>query len=178
MIINIRGTNGSGKSTVVKTFLRRFPHTELFGALGPRRPEAYKVRIPGHWLYVVGPYQAITGGIDSLPLSAEEIVALLEKYRKIGDVIFEGVVISTYHGKIGEWLVTHKRVALVIYLDTSLKDCLEGLAVRGSEPRGTKNVEAKIKMIERTRQRFEQAGVKTELCARNVAVDIVREWLR
>jgi ABC-type cobalamin/Fe3+-siderophores transport system ATPase subunit len=55
MIINIRGTNGSGKSTVVKKFLQRFPHVELFGALGPRRPEAYKVRLAGNGCTLLDP---------------------------------------------------------------------------------------------------------------------------
>jgi hypothetical protein len=178
MIINIRGTNGSGKSTVVKKFLQRFPHVELFGALGPRRPEAYKVRLPNNLLYVVGPYQSLTGGIDALPLNSVEIVTLLDKYRKLGHVMFEGVVISTYHGAVGEWLVQHKTEAKVVYLDTKLEVCLEAIASRGTVQRGTKNVEAKVKMVQRTKERFDAAGVPTELLSRSNAVDTIREWLR
>lgn len=178
MIINVRGTNGSGKSTVVRTFLQRYPHTEKFGLLGPRRAEAYKVRVPGSWLYVVGPYYSVTGGIDALPLSAPEIVALLEKYRKLGHVIFEGVVISTYYGAVGQWIEQHKSDAKVVYLDTPLSLCLKGLAERGSVPRGTKNVEKKVKMVQRTQERFSAAGVCTVRLPRGVAYDTIRGWLR
>lgn len=177
MIVNIRGTNGSGKSTIIKALLQRFPHMELFGALGPRRPEVYKVRVTGVWFYIVGPYQSLTGGIDAVPISSPQIVELLEKYRKLGHVVFEGVVISTYHGAVGEWLVQHKDEARVVYLDTPLSVCLQGLEARGSVPRGTKNVEAKIKMIERTRLRFEEAGVQTFVMRREDAFEKIRGWL-
>lgn len=177
MIVNIRGTNGSGKSTIVKTFLQRKPHTEIFGALGPRRPEAYKVRLPGKWLYAIGPYHSATGGVDALGLGAAELVALLEKYRKLGHVIFEGVVISTYFGAVGEWLLKHKDEVRVVFLGTPLDVCLNSISSRDSAKRGTKNVATKIRAIDRVRARMVADGIPTEVLFRDEAFQVIEGWL-
>jgi hypothetical protein len=44
-IINLRGTNGSGKSTIVSQVLVKFPYKAVYGILGPRRPEAYRLTL-------------------------------------------------------------------------------------------------------------------------------------
>ena len=58
MLINLRGTSGSGKSTAILTVLARFPHKPIYGALGGRLPEAYALTVPGcdRTAYVLGPY--------------------------------------------------------------------------------------------------------------------------
>lgn len=177
MIVNIRGTNGSGKSTVVKTFLARRPYVEVFGVLGPRRPEAYKIRLTGKWLYVIGSYQTNTGGVDAMPLSSTELVALLEKYRKLGHVMFEGVVISTYYGAVGEWLEAHKEEALVVFLDTSEEVCLQSVRARTLNSR-TKNIASKIKSIENVRERMIGVGIPTKLLNRGNAFDTIWNALK
>jgi hypothetical protein len=184
MIVTIRGTNGSGKSTIVKRFLE-LPHSEIYGALGPKRPEAYFVRnLPGkQLLYVIGPYQSKTGGCDALPLSAEELVALLEKYRlrcKGGlahHMLFEGVVISTYYGAVGEWLARNKGDVIVGFLDTPIQTCLQALGERGAN-RGTKNVESKIKAISSVKKHMTDAGIRTETLSRDSAFETVKDWFK
>lgn len=178
MIINIRGTNGSGKSTIAKKFIQQYSHVEIFGVSGPRRPEAYKVRLPGRWLYVVGSYQSATGGIDALPLGAIELVALLEKYRKLGHVLFEGVVVSTYFGAVGAWLQAHKDEAVVGFLDTSLDVCLASIEARTGEASRTKNVESKVKAIENVRLRMNDLGIRTEILKRGNAFETIKSWLK
>ena len=176
MIINIRGTNGSGKSTIIKRFLQQYPYIELYGALGPRRPEAYKLRLPGNWLYIIGPYQTTTGGVDAMGLSAIELIALLDKYRKLGHVIFEGVVISTYYGAIGEWLKTHADEAIVVFLDTPLEVCLAGIKARGGK--NMKNVAAKMPAIERLMVRMTLEGITNSSLSREMAYETIRGWLK
>lgn len=178
MIVNLRGTNGSGKSTIVKCFLQMKPYIEVFGVLGPRRPEAYKVRLPNRWLYAIGPYQTNTGGIDAMPLSSGELIVLLEKYRKLGHIIFEGVIISTFYGAVGEWLCAHKDEAIVGFMDTPLDVCLEALASRKSGHRGTEHVAGKIKAIARVKERMYADGLRTTWLARETAFETVKGWLK
>lgn len=181
MIVNIRGTNGSGKSTVVKTFLQRYPYAEIYGVLGPRRPEAYKVRLPGRWLYVIGPYHSNVGGVDNLKDVAgcsEKLVELLERYRRQGHVIFEGVVLSTFYGAVGDWLRGHKNESVVVFLDTAIETCLASLAARKSGHRGTKNVESKVNAITRVRERMAADGIRTELLRREDAFEKILGWLK
>ena len=172
--INIRGTNGSGKTTIVKKFLE-LPKTELFGVLGIKRPEAYRVETGRKPLYVIGSYQAATGGVDALPLSSSEIVGLLAKYNKLGHILFEGVVISTYYGEVGLWLEAQKKDALVIYLDTPLEVCLESIVLRSGETSRTANVKAKIASIESARKRMVEAGIPTLKLNRDEAFKKIKE---
>ena len=177
MIVNIRGTNGSGKSTVVKRFLKDYPTTEVFGALGPKRPEAYQVKIPGRkLLYVIGPYQTATGGVDAMSCTAEELIARLEKYHKKGHILFEGVVISTYYGAVGEWLQKYKGEARVVFMDTSLALCLDGIKERGGS--GTKNVAGKIEAIKRVQERMSEEGIQTISLSRENAFPRIVDWFR
>jgi hypothetical protein len=72
MIINLRGCNGSGKTTIVRRFLDRLPSR----AFGPRadRPLGYGVDAT-EWgvtrpVYVVGSYENACGGADVDPRRA------------------------------------------------------------------------------------------------------------
>ena len=178
MIINIRGTNGSGKTTIVKKFLK-FPNNELFGALGVKRPEAYKVSIgkSARPLFVIGSYQSATGGMDALPLSADEQVGLLIKYHRQGHILFEGVVMSTYYGAVGDWLAAHRKEALVVFLNTPLKVCLASIATRSGDAARTKNVESKIKSIESAHRRMIEAGIPTITVSRDEAFEKIKECI-
>jgi gluconate kinase len=184
VIVNIRGTNGSGKSTIARTFLQRRPYTEVFGALGLKRPEAYMVRLPSCFLYVIGPYQTATGGVDAMPLSSDDLVKMLERYYRRctsntpGHLLFEGVVISTYFGAVGEFLAYHRRDAKVVYLDTPLETCLASISKRSGDEAKTKNVEAKIKAIQGTKTRLENSGVETVVLSRDGAYDEINRWLK
>lgn len=182
MIINVRGINGSGKSTIVKKFLE-FPNSPIFGALGPRRPEAYEIFRSGQkgvHLYAIGPYTRNTGGVDGMggSWSAGELVELLEKYRRLGHVIFEGVVISTYYGAIGEWLKTNSKNAIVVFLDTPLDVCLESIGERSGDKARTKTVEAKVRMLEGAHRRMIKEGIRVETLSRDVAFETIAGWLK
>lgn len=130
MILNIRGTHGSGKSTVVKGILDKYPTEELEKT--PRgKPETYKVAIP--WLrkplYVIGPYVTACGGCDAIqPYS--RILPLVEKYAKLGHVIFEGVLISTNYGTIGEASEAYGNDFVFLVMDTPVEVCLERVTQR------------------------------------------------
>jgi hypothetical protein len=174
----VRGTNGSGKTTIVKKFLK-FPNTELFGVLGVKRPEAYKVTLGQALkpLFVIGSYQSATGGVDALPLSATELVGLLIKYQKQGHILFEGVVISTYYGAVGDWLAAHRQDALVVFLNTSLDKCLESIVLRSGETSRTANVAAKIKSIESVHKRMIEAGIPTLTVNRDEAFQKIKAYI-
>lgn len=179
MIINLRGTNGSGKSTVAMKLMQSFANRELYGRLGPRRPEAYVVDIDSSKpLYVLGPYQTATGGIDAAGLDVLKVIDLLAKYSVIGHVFFEGVVISTTFGAVGAWLAEyHKHDSIVAYLDTPLETCLDGVEARGGN-RKALHIASKHKVIERTMALMIEAGVRTELVSRDNAFSKIKSWLR
>jgi hypothetical protein len=179
VIVNLRGTNGAGKSAVAMKFIQSFASRELYGRLGPRRPEAYAVDINSSKpLYVLGPYQTATGGIDAAGLDVAKVIELATKYCVMGHVFFEGVVISTTFGAVGTWLAEkHKEDSIVAYLDTPLEVCLDGVEARGGN-RKALHIATKHKVIERTMALMIEAGVRTEMVSRDNAFKKIIGWLR
>ena len=65
MIINVRGTSGTGKSTVIHNILKKYPHKPVISHGGKHM--GYKVELTsGKFLYVVGKYETQCGGCDGI----------------------------------------------------------------------------------------------------------------
>src|SRR5262249_23270086 len=124
MLINLRGPSGSGKSTAVLGVLAQCPHKPIYGALG-RLPEAYAL-CAGR-AFVIGPYTTECGGCDRvLPFAL--IPQLIQRYAQQGHVVFEGLLISTCYGVIGQ--VMERQESVVRFLDTSLDVCIARVEAR------------------------------------------------
>ena len=159
MIINLRGGNGAGKSTVIRALMEKSNVRPIFGTtFGLRCPEGYKVRLPQVEtdVVVLGPYTSKCGGCDRIQ-PYDLIIDLLNKYEKRGDVLFEGSLVSDNFGRIGEWLEARGPEVVVVFLDTSLDVCLSWLRQR-TPGGGTRHVEKRFRAIKRVRQKFIDAG--------------------
>jgi thymidylate kinase len=173
LIVNLRGTHGSGKSTAV-TKLMKAHHTELVVEVttGKERPLVYKLvgtKLDGAPLgptYIIGPYETACGGCDAIQPYAN-IWPLVEKYAKKGHVVFEGALVSSCVGSLGEAMAARrKKDCVVAYLDTPLQTCLDRIVKRrakkgNTKPLNPKNTESKFKSVAATRTRFEELGVRT-----------------
>lgn len=129
MIINVRGTNGSGKTFVVHQLLKAAGSKLIYGELGARLPEAHSFLHPkiSKPVFVLGPYSLVgvdlsIGGCDRLSFPAIE--RLINKYSVLGHVIFEGVLISTFYGVIGKLLEPFGKDAVLMFLDTPVEECV------------------------------------------------------
>ncbi len=189
-IINLRGTHSSGKTTVVRNLLARYQKfiMPIYGVLGPRKPEAYTTDsyfVGGKPIYVLGPYDNTpTSGIDVISTSGfAGVIELIEKYRKRGHVVMEGIHISQDFGSIGEYLVQHKDELIVARLDTPLEDCLKDLRKRQTTSSkkknggGDKHIVSIHKQVLSTCKRFEECGVRVEEVSRKNAVGKILSWL-
>lgn len=184
MIVNVRGTNGAGKSTVVKDIMKPHRAFPIYGALGPKRPEANKLLdLPrfGKPIYVLGPYLTPAGGADCIQ-PYERIPELIRKYAVQGHVIFEGIIISCAIGTVGLCLEEYGKDSVVAYLDTSLEECLKAVnerrETRGLEREPLKHVEAHYHAIRSVRDRMlEIDKVKVIDISRETGADIIMELL-
>lgn len=158
MIISLRGTNGSGKSTVIREVMAAGRTSEIWGVLGHRNPEAYQILIPGvkQPLFVLGPYNVECGGCDRI-IPYDLIIELIDKYAARGNVIFEGVIVSSVFGRVGEQLERYKDRAVVAFMPTSLEECIRRVTSRrtgrGDERAfNPQNLTSKYKAVSRIRE--------------------------
>ena len=150
-IVSLRGTSGSGKSTVVHQILQRWPH-ELLDCDAKGRPRNYRVTLPnGESLYIIGRYTTQCGGCDGIqPYS--DIVKRIAKYAPKGHVLFEGLLISSGYGSIGKFSERYREDFVFAFMDTPLKVCLQRIQKRRKAKGNTKplnpyNTELKHKVM-------------------------------
>jgi hypothetical protein len=183
MLINLRGTHGAGKSTVVRKLLDANAARPIFGALGPR-PEAYELTVAGEIkTFVIGPYNTVCGGCDAVQ-PYELICPLIEKYAAAGHVIFEGALISSCWGAVGLLMERWKREAIVVFLNTPADECVRRVMARRQQ-RGDgrvfnpANLIQKHATIARLKQKLDAAGVvqTVAVSSENVAAVIARVCL-
>ena len=164
-LISIRGTNGSGKSTVVQGLLKLGPAGPVYGVLGPKRPEAYLVRYGEYGkqrLHVLGPYHVPSGGVDQVQ-PYDLILELIEKYAPRGHVVFEGVLVSSSYGRVGRLMETYGQQAVMAFLSTSLEDCIKNVQKRrdaraDAKPFNPANLTTKYHQIVKSRVKMLAEG--------------------
>jgi len=130
-IVNIRGCNGSGKTTIVRRFLDRLPNEPLGGK--PGRPAGYKVdasswgiNIP---VFVIGSYENTCGGTDGIN-TQEEIAERVVKAVGHGHVLVEGLLMSKSSDKGHVAPILKEHGAIFAFLDTPWDVCLERVLAR------------------------------------------------
>lgn len=153
MIVNIRGTHGSGKSTIVRTLLDQYDSPPL--GLG-KRPEGYAVNVPSldRPLYVVGSYETACGGCDGIQPYAL-IWPRVVQYAALGHVLFEGALVSSSYGNIGRDSEAYGTEFVFAFLDTPLEVCLARIAARrkargDDRPVNPKNTQVKYDNIRKS----------------------------
>lgn len=190
MIINIRGTNGAGKTSVYRKFIDDHPHEELFGPAPSMQPtRTYKKGIAfalEGGTYCVGRHQAGCDGIHP----QEIIVELIEHYAQLGHVIFENVLIA---GNRGRWELMARRLqhmnpTVWLVLDTPFATCLERVysrrvqrASEGWKHRGStikENViEQHYRRVHRNALAAAMAGIDVRLLDHRIAYEQTHDLL-
>lgn len=134
-VVNIRGTSGSGKSTVARRVIEHLVSAghhnhQVVGELGGKN------RILGHQVgdvFFLGKYATDCGGVDSMSWkgAADDICDLVHHKATHGPVVFEGLMASSWGtGRLLDlWERCEKRVH-VLMLTTSLEDCLASVNAR------------------------------------------------
>lgn len=130
--INLRGTSGSGKTTIVRKLIGGLIHLESITKEGRKRPayNIYEDPLGVGSVAIMGHYETACGGCDTINKLDEVVEYTNEAFYEYGVnyVIAEGLLL----GK------DVKRVPLlpdphVLYIDTPLEDCLQGIKSRRAE---------------------------------------------
>lgn len=203
MIIQIRGTSGSGKSTAVRTILNlAVEEAALTGRLGPQRvmaepgwdaknptkkrraPLMYRFPLAGEAVSVIGSYENDCGGCDGLP-NYETTFGLVRGEHSAGrHVIFEGLLLA--HDKkqvtaLAEWVNIRSQIA-VIELTESLEACLDAVrarrAAKGASPDfNTENTVRRHKEVIHACKVLEERGLPVYRTSRAECVPKILELM-
>ena len=162
-VLNLRGTNGSGKTFVARELLSYTKSTvyrirDIHGeSRGGRKPIIYKGSYAGLPYYTLGSYEANCGGCDTIP-SVKIVADLLREFKTgYGILFYEGLMISHMIGTVGAAAKEYGRNHVMAFLDTPLDVCIERVKkrrlARGDErPFNPKNVEADWPRVRAARQ--------------------------
>ena len=159
-IIKLHGTSGSGKTTVARELMKDADLVRTILNPASRKPEAYEVR----WLYknplfILGPYTATCGGLDSLS-DVNDHIRLLQHYAEIGHVFYEGLLGSEYYGRIGKVSEQFGDRHIFAFLDTPIEVCLARVQARrlargNTKPLNPANTVGRVAKIQRLKYRLE-----------------------
>jgi hypothetical protein len=139
LIINPRGTGGSGKTELARRIMTGYRWKEA-GALeaihrtGRERPIGYRLRHPhgGRPLFVLGHYERTSGGCDTIRAAdggLDEIFRLANTWASSGhDVLLEGSALSAEHMRSSVLAGRHR--THVLFLSTGVEQSARNLAVR------------------------------------------------
>jgi hypothetical protein len=132
MIINVRGTHGSGKTTLVKRVRDSYTTVTPWMVDGRKRPFGYHLRSDTlSPLTILGSYENATGGCDTI----SEIEVMFDAIKTLADggqnVLFEGIVAQHSSGRLMDLHKIHP--VDVIVLQTTLEVAIESVKVRRAE---------------------------------------------
>lgn len=129
MIINVRGSSGSGKSTIAFTLLKH-PHEKITNKEG--KVMGYKVEAGlSRPVYIVGRYETKCGGADVIPTQKEAADRALYFHELGGHVLIEGLLASAA-GPKGQLTIALQETGQAVYgiLDTPVETCLDRVRAR------------------------------------------------
>lgn len=179
MIINIRGTSGSGKSTIVQKLMLKW-NTDFVLVRG--KIEAYLIRSPYGPIYVIGPYRTACGGCDAIK-TQDEICKLVKKYAKLGHVIFEGVIVSTIYERYKKLMLQYGGPYRFIFLNTPLDVCLSRIRQRrkaagNKKPLDPTTTKAKYEAILRVIDKCEADKLHYDVVSSDDAVGRIVQFIK
>jgi hypothetical protein len=109
VIIDLRGTNGSGKSTIAGVLIEELEGNQVYFRGNPvycdEDISGYEMAaLPAESpeIFVVGPYRTPTGGGCDTIQTQEEICGLVRCFANFGSVLFEGSVVSTIYQRYAD----------------------------------------------------------------------------
>ena len=173
MHVQIRGTSGSGKSTVMR---------KVIGGLGGKVKSVMKDGRKNPLYYkiddiaILGHYESPCGGCDTIG-SARQVYDLLQKIdARI--VLSEGLLLS----EDTKWSKQLDDLR-VVFLTTPVETCLERIrgrreAAGNNKPLKEDNTRNRVRVIERARVKLLAEDVTCRRCSSTQATEVILKWVK
>jgi hypothetical protein len=179
LVVNIRATNGGGKTTIMRKLIENFEGQPILTDAG--KIEGYLLNTGTR---IVGRYETPTGGCDGIK-TQDEICALVRKYAALGNVVFEGLLVSglfSRYSALADSMPSDKFI--FAFLDTPLEKCIAQTLGRREAKGNTKpfdpykTLEPKFRAILASRQHLEEAGKDCRTLDHTRAYETIIDWLK
>lgn len=136
LILNIRGTSGSGKSYIVHKLMQDASGSaKILDVVGKTIAHRLQFEEGSKPLHVLGKYDVKCGGCDTIK-TQDQVCDLVKRFSAEGEVVFEGLLISHLYSryfKLDSQLSAIGHKYIWAFLDTPLELCLERVNKRRRE---------------------------------------------
>lgn len=183
MILNIRGTSGSGKSTAVRKIMELAPRIEKIFTENRKNPLYYNLLWPDRTVLVPGHYETACGGCDTIKTYDDLFQIIRAAHIGNKDVLFEGLLVA--HDKkrckeLFEWLGKDPSQFQIIEITETLETCLNSVEKRRSErknppkkPFNPDNTTRRYREVVRSCEQLEEFGIPIHRYTREEIPDVV-----
>ena len=181
MIISIRGTSGSGKSTIVRRVMDLYQFKVAKFIEGRKQPISYELFNEGDSdslpLAVIGHYESPCGGCDTIH-EFDDVFKYVRQAQEDGfHVLFEGVLL---YCEIPRTIALAQEFpTTIIAMTTSIDVCIESINLRRAAKNplkddvDPKNTITKFNGTITSMRRLEEAGVAVRWCDREQAFALI-----
>ena len=190
-IVQIKGSNGSGKTTIVKQLIRYSSDVRVLKCKSTGDIFATAMDDIG-WLAIGSyPEDKKMGGCDKFPRPGtisliKDAIRISMKSRPDYWIVFEGMMISTIKSTFYDYLLMLERtkgiVPLFVILNTTVHGCMGRLGDRGTarsnRSKLVENVGSKCELIIRHARTYEPKYVRWLDVERIPVDDMVLEFIR
>ena len=186
-IIVIKGTNGSGKSSVVRALMAHLgtPTPVLFDG----EEAGYRCKYDNHWVFILGKYKTVCGGLDasfSYKGAAEDVLLCLDLLAENGHVVCEGVIAMTSYGfgRLARFVNTQTAKGnhvIFASLDTPVELCLKRVRARRKQAQNKKlfdpeKLAEKYASVLRSQNKMQAAGYDTRILPHEEPLQTLLRW--
>lgn len=149
MLINIRGTNGSGKTTIAKSLMNGQAPVLMATqqVLAPTKAEPNRMRTREIWGtpcqyggIILGTYQKSCGGCDEFSWKGSHdgmVTAIMWGMQNYRNVIFEGLTVTSSYQRyvdLARFAKEKGHLSHWIMLTVDLEECIRRVAARNYKP--------------------------------------------
>lgn len=167
-IINIRGCNGAGKSTIPLSMLKD-PFLTILTWNSDGKEKAFATMFPTYGFIAIGTYKNKTGGLDTYKTNEQTRIALELLWNSPFNIIMEGVIASTIKSTYVELFQSmsdkpylRPRVVTIMSIVPPFQTCLDRIYSRnGGKEIDEKGVESKWNTVKRNVKFFEENGINS-----------------
>lgn len=167
-LVNIRGCNGSGKSTIPLAMKEEDPDTFELVWHNSGKDRVVATVFPNFKWLALGRYATKCGGMDAMKDTAEIKLAVQTLWVLDYNIIMEGIMASTvrqtYIDLFNELNTTmdQSRDITIYNITTPIEICLQRIQIRnGGKPIKEELVEGKWKTVKNNALKFREAGFRS-----------------